>query len=107
MPAHPTRSRNRTRGRGPLGRLARNPHAAGVFLAENPNAAKLGARFTETASARYVSRIAPFAAAVPDILPSGQPASGSVDVSYPARDRIGRRRPASTPRTPTVSGRQL
>jgi hypothetical protein len=82
MPTHtnPSRRQNRTRGDG----LARNPFAAGTYLAENPNDGKLHA-----APMSYATRTL----ANLDAIATFENRDSRDRVSFPGRDSLGRVNP--------------
>jgi hypothetical protein len=97
MSSHPTRRKYRAGERRST--LARDPFAAGIFLAENPNRGKRGA-----AHISYATRTLANLEAIARF--ENRCHGETPDVTFPARDRIGRLNPRA-PRTPTASGRPL
>ena len=79
-----SRQENRRKSRARREHVAAAPFAVGIYLAENPNAAKLGARFSETYSARRAREV--LAAAKLEN-------AGPESVTFPGRDSRGRKNP--------------
>ena len=97
MPTHPTRRRNRTRGRlaaDTPAYMRENPNAGHRSAAPMSYATRTLANLESIARFEHLTRVAADGTAHRDVA-----------VTFPARDRIGRRNPRR-PRTPLPFGSQ-